>query len=207
MPKVINESHYGYVYSYSLCCCARNVSNTHTCMCTHTHALDQPPSSMWTFVSPFHPWSLWVTGAKFCIAGCPSVNLILSVSPDHSQGKSHRFHYASSQIKFKPGIERVHALVDISRLALCCHSSETRAPIANLRNSAQLDGTRYHSPKLHPGPCSGVGMWRGTVWQTDTDGHDQHTFHLGYVSHKTAITNIHFFLAAPHAKCNIILIT
>jgi len=38
----------------------------------------------------------------------------------------------------EPGIERVQALADISRSALCCHSNETRAPIANLTNSAQL---------------------------------------------------------------------
>ena len=47
----------------------------------------------------------------------------------------------SSRSQDKPGIERVQALADISRSALCCHSSETRAPIANLPNSAQLDGT------------------------------------------------------------------
>jgi len=41
----------------------------------------------------------------------------------------------------KPGIERLQALVDISRSALCCHSVETRAPIANPPNSAQLEGT------------------------------------------------------------------
>ena len=41
----------------------------------------------------------------------------------------------------KPGIEGVHALADISRSALCCHSNETRAPIANPPNSAQLEGT------------------------------------------------------------------
>ena len=29
----------------------------------------------------------------------------------------------------KPGIERVQALANISRSALCCHSNETRAPI------------------------------------------------------------------------------
>jgi len=39
----------------------------------------------------------------------------------------------------KPGIERVQALADISRSALCCHSDETRAPIANPPNSAQLE--------------------------------------------------------------------
>jgi len=35
---------------------------------------------------------------------------------------------------------------DISDSALCCHSNETRAPIANPANSAQLQGTPYHSP-------------------------------------------------------------
>jgi len=36
----------------------------------------------------------------------------------------------------KPGIQRVQALADILRLALCCHSNETHALIANLPNSA-----------------------------------------------------------------------
>ena len=38
----------------------------------------------------------------------------------------------------QPGIERVQALADISRSALCCHSNETRAPIANRPSGAQL---------------------------------------------------------------------
>jgi len=84
----------------------------------------------------------------------------------------------------QPGTERVQALADISRSALCCHGTETRAPIANPPNSAQLEGTRYYSPNLHPGPCSGVGMRRGTVRHTHrhTDGRDHYTFRLGYVS-------------------------
>jgi len=45
-----------------------------------------------------------------------------------------------------PGIERVRALADIARSALCCHSNETRAPIANPPNSAQLQGT----PTIRP---------------------------------------------------------
>jgi len=32
---------------------------------------------------------------------------------------------------FKPGIQRVQAVPDISHSVLCCHSNETRAPIAN----------------------------------------------------------------------------
>ena len=79
----------------------------------------------------------------------------------------------------KPVIERVQALADISRSALRCHSNETRAPIANPPNSAQLEGTPYHSPKLHLGPCSNVGMRRGT--DRHTDGRDQYTFRLGSV--------------------------
>ena len=49
-------------------------------------------------------------------------------------------------LQFQPGVERVQALADISRSALCCHSNETRAPIANPPKSAQLEGTPYHSP-------------------------------------------------------------
>jgi len=40
----------------------------------------------------------------------------------------------------EPDTERVQDLADISRSAPCCHSNETRAPIANLPNSAQLEG-------------------------------------------------------------------
>jgi len=68
----------------------------------------------------------------------------------------------------KPGIERVQALANISRSALCCHNNETSALIANPANSAQLQDTPYHSPQLHPGPCNSVGMRRGTDRHTDT---------------------------------------
>ena len=43
----------------------------------------------------------------------------------------------------------------------------------------------YHPANLHLGPCSSVGMRRGT----DTDI-------------QTAVTNIHFASATTHAKCN-----
>ena len=90
-------------------------------------------------------------------------------------------------IEPEPGIEQVQALADISRSVLCCHSNETRAPIANLHNSAQLEGTPYHYFKLHKGPYSSVGMQWGTKdKQTYTDGRDQHTY---------------IVLAMPHAKC------
>jgi len=47
----------------------------------------------------------------------------------------------------KPGIEQVQALGDISRSALCCHSNETREPIANPPNNVQLEGTPYQSAR------------------------------------------------------------
>ena len=89
--------------------------------------------------------------------------------------------------RYEPGTERVQALADIAHSALCCHSNETRAPIANLPNSAQLEGTPYHSPKLHLGLCSSVWMWWGMDRQTDT---------------QMTIANIHFASAMPHVKCN-----
>jgi len=55
--------------------------------------------------------------------------------------------------------------------ALCCHNNENHAPIPNLSSSAQLGGTPYHSPKLHPGPCGSVGMWRATDTVRQTHRH------------------------------------
>jgi len=69
--------------------------------------------------------------------------------------------------------------------ALFCHSNATRAPIANPPNSAQLEGSLYHAPKLHPGPCSSVGVWPRT---------DTHT--------QTRVTTIHFASSTTHTKCN-----
>ena len=71
--------------------------------------------------------------------------------------------------------------------ALCCHSNATRAPIANPPNTAQLGGSPYHAPKLHPGPCSSVGVRPRTDRQTDT---------------QTRVTTIHFASSTTHAKCN-----
>jgi len=67
--------------------------------------------------------------------------------------------------------------------AVCCHSNETRALIANPPNSVQLEGTLYHSAKLHPGPIHAV-VWEFGKGQTDThtDGCGQYTFYLSYAS-------------------------
>jgi len=44
------------------------------------------------------------------------------------------------------GMERVQALADISHSVLYGYSNKTYAPIANPSDSAQLEGTSYHSP-------------------------------------------------------------
>jgi len=74
--------------------------------------------------------------------------------------------------------QRVQALADISRSALCCHSNETRTPIANPRNSAQLEGTPYHSPSYIRD--------RAVVWECgEGQAHRQ-------TDTETAVTTIHF---------------
>jgi len=87
-------------------------------------------------------------------------------------------------------IERVKALDDISRSG-CCHSNETRAPVANPPTSAQLEGTPT-IPKLYPSPCSSVGMQRETDRQTHrlTDTHtDKHTYARDqYISRRLRLT-------------------
>jgi len=92
----------------------------------------------------------------------------------------------------EPGIERVQALADISRSALCCHSNETHAPIANPPNSAQLEGT----PTIIP---SHIRV-RAVVWacgKGQTDTHTQTHAHT-----QMAMTDKQFASATPHAKCN-----
>ena len=77
--------------------------------------------------------------------------------------------------------KRVQVFADISRSALYCRSNETRAPIANPPNSAQLEGTATIPPTYI--------RVRAVVWecgerQTDrhTEGRDHYTFRLGYAS-------------------------
>jgi len=57
----------------------------------------------------------------------------------------------------QPGTERVQALADISRSALCYHSNETLASIANPPDSAHLEGTPTIPPSY---------IWlRAVVWE------------------------------------------
>jgi len=82
--------------------------------------------------------------------------------------------------------DRVQALADISHSALYAFAVYKQIymyvviaakPVHQLPSSAQLEVTSYHSTKLHLGPCSSVGMWRGTDRLTDT---------------QTVVTTIHF---------------
>jgi len=75
---------------------------------------------------------------------------------------------------------------------LCCHSNEiNRCTDCKSAQQCTTRGTPYHSTKLHPGPCSSVGMQQGTDRQTDTQTDTQ-----------THVTTIHFASSLTHAKCN-----
>ena len=102
------------------------------------------------------------------LSGRPSQVGALPKRTRHRADRSSRWHFA---------------------FGVCCHSNEIHTPIANPPNSAQLQSTPYHFPKLHPGPCSSVGMRRRTARHTHTGTHMH-------------VTITHFATATPHAKCN-----
>jgi len=85
-----------------------------------------------------------------------------------------------------PSTERVQALADIGRSALYCHSNETRAHRLQIRPIVHNYRAPLPFPKSHPVPCSSVGVRRGidrhTHTDRHTDGRDQYTLRLGYVS-------------------------
>ena len=92
---------------------------------------------------------------------------------------------AQPAVRTMPSYRWMDASLEL-RFALCCHSNATRAPIANPPNSAQLGGSLYHAPKLHPGPCSSVSVWPRTETHTHrhTDARDHKTFCVVYDSRK-----------------------
>jgi len=67
-------------------------------------------------------------------------------------------------------------------------ATKTRAPIANPPNSAQLEGTPCHS--------SSYNQVRVVVWECGEGQTDRH------IDTQTAVANIRFASATPHAKCN-----
>ena len=79
-------------------------------------------------------------------------------------------HFASStsheKCNYQPGIERVQALADILRWRYVVMATK---PVHRLQIRSIVHP--YHSPKLHLGACSNMGMRRGT--DRHRDGRDQ----------------------------------
>jgi len=67
-------------------------------------------------------------------------------------------------------------------ICVCCHSNETRAPIANPSNSTQLF-TSYIRV-------------RAVVWECGKGHTDRHT----HTDTQKAVANTHFASTMPHAK-------
>jgi len=95
--------------------------------------------------------------------------------------------------------DRVQALADISRPALCCHSNETRASIASLPNTAQLKGT----PTI-PQVTSGSVQWCGNAARDKQTERERERERERDRERETPVTktNIHFASSTTHLKCN-----
>jgi len=126
---------------------------------------------MFSFFSTKSKDWLGIMSSGWCLLCVVGRKTLSQCSVSHRASTSSCWHYAFG------------AMCIAVYKAVCCHSNVTHAPIANPPSSAQLEDTRYHSPKLHPGPCSSVRMWWG-----QTDSH-------------TAVTNIHYTSSMPHSKC------
>ena len=126
------------------------------------------------------PRPLAVCGARFW--GRPQVAR-RSLADDERRLPAMRADPAQPAVRTMSSYRGMDASLELG-FALCCHSNATRAPIANPPNSA---------PKLHPGPCSSVGVWP----RTDTHTHRQTDTHT-----QTRVTTIHFASSTTHAKCS-----
>ena len=132
------------------------------------------------------PRPLAVCGARFW--GRPPVAR-RSLADDERRLLATRADPAQPAVRTMSSYRGMDASLELG-FALCCHSNATRAPIANLPNSAQLGGSLCHAPKLHPGPCSSVGVWPRTdththrLTDTHTDARDHNTFCVVYDSRK-----------------------
>jgi len=120
---------------------------------------------------------------------CPSAGSVREVqgwkiepSHNHNQSQSEYKHSLTFRVR------RYMHLQYIRHVHMCCHSNETCAPTANPPNSAQIEGTPYHSPsyiRVH------AVVWECCKGQTNRQTHRQ-----------MAMANIHFALATLQAKCN-----
>ena len=99
---------------------------------------------------------------------------------------THSCNHVLADISRSPLRYHVHRLT--IRTALRCHNNETRAPIANPPNSAQLGGTPYHSRKLHPGPCCSVGVRPRTDTHRETETQTHRREWPIYISRRPRLT-------------------
>jgi len=93
-----------------------------------------------------------------------------------TQTRMTTIHFVPSTTHAKCNQQHAHTPRKL-RFALCCHSNATRAAIVNPPNSAQLGGSLHHAPKLHPGPCSSVGVRPRTDRQTHRCAWPQYILH------------------------------
>jgi len=100
-----------------------------------------------------------------------------------NQHRSKRIcHLSTVQQQNQAESEYKHSLTFSVRL--CCHSNETRAPIANPSNSAQLECTPY---TIHPT----LYIWvRAVVLECGERQSDKHTYR--YTDTQTVVTNTDF---------------
>ena len=120
------------------------------------------------------------------VSDCSVFTVCLVISIDNDETR-HRPSTSMYSLTFRVRRFRLYAVIPIRlpiRAALYCHSNETGSPNANPPNSAQLGGTRYHSPSYI--------RVRAVVWACGR----------GQTDRQTRVTTIHFASSTTHAKCD-----
>ena len=122
-----------------------------------------------------HQWKPAVQAAAVMLRTPPSTASHRPAARAHTAERSH--YVVISRDKRK--------LVTRARVIL----TQQRNPCTDCKSAQQCTtrGNLYHAPKLHPGPCSSVGVRPQTDTQTDT---------------QTRVTTIHYASSTTHAKCN-----
>ena len=123
-----------------------------------------------------HQWLKWLVRVRH-----------LHVSSQYSERKQNTCLLMYRQGQDQSGIERAQALTDISRSALCCHSNETGAPIANppkLHNygARPTIPPSYLWVRARRAVCGDGQTDTKTHTYIQTDARDQHTFRVVYDS-------------------------
>ena len=132
---------------------------------------------------PTHNWtSSTVYQLNWTFTVWPTLGNLLLTIPTETTGwlslNTQSYRKSVSELKSATQWEQASSLT-LQIMCICCHSNKPHAPIANPPYSAKLGGTPYHSPKLHPWPCSNMGMQQGTDRHTHRQSWPQHIL-LGY---------------------------